>query len=174
MVVRKSAGNFFDASHIRLINKSFAYCLKEGNLSTTGGSHLEHNKYVGQISTVMRFLTSQDSDLFAYFDKSRENPLKDNNVLKPILNNNHAPANKGKIRGQLAFEHVFRFCRRFKNITKNLGFHITFKTANQQDNILSTVATNIIVTTKSLYLYIPRSIPSTNKQVLFGESIMNN
>ena len=35
----------------------FAYCFQERKLSTTSGSDLEHNNYVGQVSTIKRFLT---------------------------------------------------------------------------------------------------------------------
>ena len=38
--VRSPAGNFSDASYIRLMNNAFAYCFKEAILSTTGGSEL--------------------------------------------------------------------------------------------------------------------------------------
>ena len=61
--VRDTAGAFTNASKIRLTNNALAYCFKEARLSTTGGSDLEHNKYVGQVSTIMRLLTSKDSDL---------------------------------------------------------------------------------------------------------------
>ena len=69
-----------------MIKNAFAYCLREGRLATTGGADLEHNKYVGQVSTIMRLLTSRDSDLSSCFDKNGENALNDNNVLKK--NNN--------------------------------------------------------------------------------------
>ena len=112
-----------------MINNSLAYCFKEARLSTTGGSDLEHNKYVGQVNTIMRLLTSKDGDLSSCFDKTGESPLDDNNVLKRILINNNTDANKGRYKGQLALENIFGFCKTFKKITKNLGFHITFKSA---------------------------------------------
>ena len=65
-------------------------------MSTTGGSDLEHNKYFGQVSTIMSLLTSKDSDLSSYFDKSGENALNDNTLLKWILINNHADVKKRK------------------------------------------------------------------------------
>ena len=85
-----------DTSNIRLTNNALAYCFKEAILSTTGGSDLEHNKYVGQVSTIMRLLTSKDGDLSSCFDTNGENPLNDNNVLKRILINNHTDGKKGK------------------------------------------------------------------------------
>ena len=71
-----------DASIIRLTNNALAFCFKEDRLSTTGGSDLEYNKYVVQVSTIMRLLTSKDGDLSSCFDKSGGSPLNDNNVLK--------------------------------------------------------------------------------------------
>ena len=51
-----------------------------------------------------------------------------------MLINNHdfvgQEDNKGKIKGQLPLEHIFGFCKTFKKVTKNLGFHITFRTAD--------------------------------------------
>ena len=89
ITVLNTAGNFIDASYIRLINNAIAYCFKEARLSTTGGSDLEHKKYVGRVSTIMHLLTTKDADLSSCFDKSGENPLNDNKVLKRILVNNH-------------------------------------------------------------------------------------
>ena len=45
-----------------LTNKGLAYFFQEVVLATTSGSNLEHNKYVGQVSTIMRILTSKDAD----------------------------------------------------------------------------------------------------------------
>ena len=171
ITVRDTAGVFTDVSNIRLINNALAYCFKEARLSTTGGSDLEHNKYVGQASTIMRLLTSKDSDLSSCFDKSCESPL-DDNVLKRILINNHLDANKGRYRGRLELEHIFGFCKTFEKI--NLGFHLTFKTANLQDIILTTIATDINVTINNLDLCVPILIPNTQTQVMLNESIMNN
>ena len=85
-------------------------------------------------------------------------------------------ANEGKVRGQLPLEHIIGFCKIFKKVTKNLGFHITFKTANLQNIIYTSMAdgTQINVTINSLYLYIPFLIPSTDTQLMFNESIENN
>ena len=63
ITVRDSAGASTNASNTRLINKALAFCFKEAKLATTGGSDLKHNKYVGQDSTIMRLLTSEDGDL---------------------------------------------------------------------------------------------------------------
>ena len=54
ITVQNTPGNFFDANNIGLINNAFACCFKEARLSSTGGSDLEHNKYAGQVSTIMQ------------------------------------------------------------------------------------------------------------------------
>ena len=119
ITVGDTAGAFTNASNIRLMNNALAYCFKEARLSTTGRSDLEHNKYVGRVSTLMRLLTSKESHLSSFFDKSGESPLSDNNFFRRILVNNHTDANKGKYKGELALEHIFGFCTTFKKITKN-------------------------------------------------------
>ena len=63
--------------------------------------------------------------------------------------------NKGKIKGQLALENIFGFCKTFKKVTKNLGFHVTFRTADLQDIIYTSIGDNINVTMNSLYLFVP-------------------
>ena len=93
-----------------------------------------------------------------------------------MLITNHEAANRGKIKGQLPLEHIFGFCKTFKKVTKNLAFRITFKTANLQDIIYTTIAaaTPINVTFHSLYLFVPFLIPITETQLMFNESIQNN
>ena len=123
---------------------------------------LEDIKYVGQVSTIMRLLTSEDGDSSSYFDKNGEAVRKDNNPLKKILINNQAvEANKGKIKGHLALKRIFGFCETFKKITKNLGFHLKFKMNELQDIIFTALANDINVTISSLYLFIPILIPNT-------------
>ena len=117
--VRNSTGNFTNASEIRLVNIGFAYCFREGTLTTTRGMEIEHNKYVDPVSTIMRLLTSNNGDLSSYFDKNGESVLDNDNPPKQILINNHAlEVIKGKVRGQLALEHVFGFCKTFKKNNK--------------------------------------------------------
>ena len=48
---------------IRLVKVAFAYCFKKAKLSTMGDGDIEHNNYVGQVSTIMRALTSKDGEL---------------------------------------------------------------------------------------------------------------
>ena len=175
ITVRNDADNFTNDSVIRLVNNAFAFCFKEASITTTGGMDIEVNKYVGQVSTIMRMITSKDSDLSSYFDKNRESVLDNDNPLKKILINNHPQeVNKGKIKGQLALEHIFGFCKTFKKITKNLGFHLIFKMNDLQDIVFSTIADDINVTINSMYLFVPQLIPSTSTQVMFNEAIMNN
>ena len=48
------------------------YCFREASLTTTGGSEIDLNKYVGPVSTMMRLLTSKGGDLSTCFDKVNE------------------------------------------------------------------------------------------------------
>ena len=71
-VRRENNANFTNNSAMRLTNNAFAYCFKEARLGITSGSDLEHNKYVGQVSTIMRVLFSKDGDLLSHFDNINE------------------------------------------------------------------------------------------------------
>ena len=159
---------------IRLVNNAFAYTFKHASISTTSGGEIEINKYVGPTSTMMRVLTSKDGDIISYFDKINE-PDVNNTTLKQRLINNHTiAANKGKLTGQLPLEHIFGFCKTFKKVTKGLGFHISFKTADLQDILFTTIATDINVTINSLYLFVPTFIPDAQTQLMFNDSIKNS
>ena len=167
--------NSTDADQIRLINNAFAYCFTQATLTTTGGMDIEDIKYVGQVSTIMRLLTSKDGDLSSYFDKNAESVLDNKNPLKQILFNNHPQKiNEGKIKVQLALEHIFGLCKTFKKITKNLGFHLRFKMNDLQDIVFTTLANDINVTINSLYLFVPILIPKSQTQVILNEAVMNN
>ena len=125
----------------------------------------------------MRVLTNKDGDLLSQFDNINESDADDDfnsTSLKKMLINNHDLANKGKIKGQLPLENIFRFCKIFKKITKNLGFHIKYRKADLQDIIFTSIADNINVTINSSYLYVPSLIPNTETQLMFNESIQNN
>ena len=175
VVVAPAVPNFTDADQIRVINNALAYCFIQATLATTGGGDIEDIKFVGQVSTIMRLLTSKDGDLSSYFDKNGETVINDNNPLKQILINNHAvDSNKGRFKGHLALENIFGFCRTFKKITKNLGFHLKFKMNDLQDIVFTTLANDITVTINSLNLFVPQLIPNTQTQVRFNEAIMNN
>ena len=115
--VQPNAANFIANSPIRLTNNAYAYVFKEARLSTTSGSDLEHNKFVGQVSTIMRCLASKDGDLLSQFDNINEKTGADDDAtgdiiratsLKKMLIDNHdVEVNRGKIKGQLPLENIF-------------------------------------------------------------------
>ena len=187
ITVRKNdTKNFHIEDPIRLVNNGFAFCFKEARLITNVGSDIEHNKFCGQISTIMKVLSNKDDDLLSQFGKINENdiPLLERLADLPpqirstphqkMLIDNHLDANKGKIKGYLYLEDIFGFCKTFKKVTKNLGFHIMFKTANLQDIIYTSMADDIDVTINSLYLFVLNLIPSVETQLTFNEATQNN
>ena len=173
ITVRKNdTKNFHIEDPIKLVNNCYVFCFKEARLSNTLASHLEHNKFCGQISTIMKVISNKDDDLLSQFGNTNE---KDISLLERLadlppqirstphqkmLIDNHLDANIGKIKGYLYLEDTFGFCKTFKKVTKNLGFHLTFKTADLQDIIYTSMADDINVTFNSLYLYVPNLIPS--------------
>ena len=185
ITIQPQGAGFNNDAAIRLTNNGLAFVFQEGVLSTTSSSNLEHNKFLGQVSTIMGVLTDKDADLISQFDNINEeigadaNATSDNirtTSLQKMLIQNHEPANRGKIKGQLPLEQICGFCKTFKKVTKNLGFEITFKTANLQKIIYTSIAdaTQINVTINNLYLFVPIIIPSTETQLMFNESIQNN
>ena len=187
ITVRKNDDtNFHFDDPVRLVNNGFAFCFKEGRLSTTIGSDIEINKFCGQVSTIMRAISNKDGDLLSQFDNINENdipvlerladlpPQIRDSPHQKMLINNHTDANKGKIKGYLYLEDIFGFCKTFKKVTKNLGFHLTFKTNDLQNIIYSSMADDINVTINNLYLYVPNLIPSVETQVMFNEATQNN
>ena len=183
--MRNPAAKFAGNSPIRLTNNGLAYVFKEPRLATTSGSALEHNEFVGQISTIMRVLSRKDGDLSSQFDNINEKDgangaatsdnIRSTSLYKMFIVD-HTEANWGNIRGQILLEDIFGFCNTFKKVPKKLGFHLIFRTANLQDICYATIAdaTQIDVTNNSLYLYVPFLIPSTGTQVMFNESVQNN
>ena len=171
---------------IRLVNNGYAFCFKEARLSTTIGGDIEHNKFCGQISTIMKVASNKDDDLLSQFGNINENDFPHLEILtdllvqirdtphQKMLIDNHLDANKGKIKGCLLLEDIFGFCKTFKKVTKNLGFHLLFKTANLQDIIYTSMEDDINVTINSLYLYIPNLIPSVETQLMFNEATQSN
>ena len=150
------------------MNNGFAFCFKEARLSTTLGSENEHNKNCGQVSTIMKSISNKDGDFLSHFDYINENdipvleklgdllPQFQSTPHQKMLINNHTDANKGKIKGYVYLEDIFGFCKSFKKVTKNLGFHLLFKTTNLQDVIYTSMADEINVTINKLYPYIPK------------------
>ena len=134
----------------------------------------------------MKVVSNKDDDLLSQFGNINENdvPLLEILTYLPVqirdtphqkmLIDNHLDANKGKIKGYLYLEVIFGFCRTFKKVTKNLGFHLLFKTANLQDIIYISMADDINVTINSLYLYIRNLIPSVETQLTFNEGTQSN
>ena len=187
ITVRKNDDtNFHFDDPIRLVNNGFAFCFKEALLSTTTGSDIEINNFCGQVSAIMRSISNKDGDLLSQFDNIKENdipilerladlpPQIRDSPHQKMLINNHADANKGKIKGYLFLEDIFGFCKTFKKVTKNLGFHLTFKTNDLQNIIYSSMADDINVTINNLYLYVPNLIPNVETQVMFNEATQNN
>ena len=101
-----------------MINNAFTYCFGETRLSTTGGSDIEHNNYVGEVSTIMRALTSKYGDLLFHSDKIDESEAENENTSPNhhLVNNHELLANKGKIKGLLPLEHIFGLYKTFKKI----------------------------------------------------------
>ena len=187
ITVRKNdTTNFHNEDPIRLVNNGYAFCFKEARLSTIIGSDIEHNNIRGQVSTIMKVISNKDDDLLSQFGNIKENniPLLEGLADLPpqikstphqkTLIDNHLDANKGKIKGYYYFEDIFGFCKTFEKVTKNLGFHIMFKTANVQDIIYTSMADDIDVTINSLYLYVPNLFPSVETQLLFNSASQNN
>ena len=157
ITVRKNdTTNFHIEDPVRLVNNGYAYCFKEARLSTNISSDIEHKKFCGQVSTNMKVISKKDYDLLSQFGNFNENdiPLLERLADLPpqirstphqkMLIDNHTDPNKEKIKGYLYLEDIFGFCKTFKKVTKNLGFVITFKTANFQDIIYTSMAEDII------------------------------
>ena len=133
----------------------------------------------------MRAISNKDGDLVSQFDNINENDIPVLNRLadlpiqirdtphQKMLINNHADANKGKIKGYLYLEDIFGFRKTFKKVTKILGFHISFKTNDLQDIIYTSMTDDIDVTNNNLYLYVPNLIPSVETQLMFNEATQN-
>ena len=121
--------NFHNNDPVRLVNNGFAFCFKEARLSTTIGSDTEHNKFCGQVSTIMRVISNKDGDLLSQFDNIKENDIPilstiadlptqiESTPRQKTLINNHTDANKDKIKGCLSLVDFFGFCKSFKKVT---------------------------------------------------------
>ena len=120
ITVRKNDSiNFLIEDPVRLVNNGYAFCYKEFRSSSTIGSDIEHNKFCGQISTIMKVLSNKDDDLLSQFGNINENdiPLLERLADLPpqirstphqkMLMDNHTDANKSKIKGYLYLEDIF-------------------------------------------------------------------
>ena len=118
ITVKYPTAGFNANAETRINNIAFANCFEEAVLATTGGMELEIIKYVGQVSTITRVLTNKDGDsLFQFdrFDDGDTNASINETSLKQLLNDNHSIAVKrGKTKGHLLLEDIFRFCKTFK------------------------------------------------------------
>ena len=151
-------------------------------MSTTIGSDIEHNKFCGQVSTIMKVISIKDDDLLSQFGNINENdipvleriadlpPQIRSTLHQKMLIDNHIDAKKGKIKGYLCLEDFFGFRKNFKKVTKILGFHLMLETNNLQDIIYSSMADDINVTINKVYLFIPNLIPSVETQLMFNEA----
>ena len=131
-------------------------------------------------------ISNKDGDLLSQFDNINENdipvlerlvdlpPQIESTAHQKMLINNHTDPNKGRLKGCLYLEDIFGFCKSFRKVTKNLGFHLMLKTANLQDIIYTSMADDINVTNNSLYLHIPNLNPSVETQLMFNEATQNN
>ena len=134
----------------------------------------------------MRAISNKIGDLLSQFDNTNEKDIPVLNRLadlpvqfidtphQKMLINNHTDANKVKIKRYLYLEDIFGFCKTFKKVTKNLGFHLTFKTNDLQDIVYTSMTDDINVTINNLYLYVRNLIPSVETQVMFNEATQNN
>ena len=153
--------------------------MEEARLSTTIGSDIERTKFCGQISTILKVISNKDGDLLYKFDNINENDIpilerladlphqiRDTPQQKMLINK-PADVNKVEIKGSLCLEDIFGFFKIFKNVAKNLGFHLMLKTTNLQELIYTSMADDINVTNNILYLYIPNGIPTLETQLTF-------
>ena len=70
--VRKAdRANFTNADNMRLVNNGLAYVFQEGEISTSAGTEIEHNKNLGNVLTIMRILTQKDGNLSSYLMKQK-------------------------------------------------------------------------------------------------------
>ena len=186
--VRKNdTTNFHYDDPIRSVNNAFAFCFEEARFSTIIGSDIQHNKFCGQVSTIMKVITNKDGDLLSQFDNSDENDtpilermaklppqITDTPQQKMLINNYDSDANKGKIEGYLYPEDNFGFCKSFKKVPRSLRFHLLLKTNDLQDIIYTSMEDDIKVSINNLYQFVPNLIPFVETQLMFNEATQNN
>ena len=111
---------------IRLVNNAYAFCFKKARLSTTIGSDIEHNKFCGQVSTILKVISIRDGDLLSQFYNINEKdipflegladlpPQIRSTSHQKLFKNNHNDAEKGKIKGRIPLNII-------SDSTKHLG-----------------------------------------------------
>ena len=62
--------------------------------------------------------------------------IRDTPQQKMLGNNHHTDAHIVKVKGYLHLEDILGFCKIFKKVTKNSGFHVMLKTNDLQNFIL--------------------------------------
>ena len=90
--VRHPTAGFNNKAEIRFVNIGVAFCFDQERISSTGGVQIEHVKILGQVSTIMRSLTTKDGDLLSYCDKiidTDENASLNNKLVSDRLINSH-------------------------------------------------------------------------------------
>ena len=104
---KNDTANFHVEDPTRLVNNGYAFCFKEDRLSTNIGSDIEHYKFCGQLSTIMKVLSNKDDDFLSQFGNINENdiPLLESLADLPpqirstphqkMLIDNHLDAKKG-------------------------------------------------------------------------------
>ena len=76
ITVRKNdTTNFHREDPIRLVNNGYDFCFKEPRLSTTIGSDIEHNKFCGQVSSIMKVISNKDDELLSQFGNTNEDDI---------------------------------------------------------------------------------------------------
>ena len=97
-------------------------------------------------------MTCKDGDILSHFDKAYETEAEINNssLHKKLFINHTVAVNKGKIKGKLSLEFVFEFVKFLRKINKILGYHLTFKTADLQNNVYTSLANDFKVTINNL------------------------
>ena len=131
----------------------------------------------------MKVISNKDDDLLSQFGNINENDIpfleritdlppqiRDTPHQKTLIDN-HTDPNKGKIKRYINLEDISGFCKTFKKVTKNLGFHLMFERNDLQDTIYTSMADDVNVIINSWYLYIPNLIPSVETQLMFYEAI---
>ena len=133
----------------------------------------------------MKVISTNDDDLLSQFGNTNEIdiPILEKFANLPpqirstphqkMLIDNHIDPNKGEFKRYLFLEDVFGFCKTFKKLTKNLGFHVTFKTNDWHEVIYTSMDDDINVTINSLYLQRPNLTPSVENQLMFNEATHN-
>ena len=69
----------------------------------------------------MRASTSKDGDLLSHFDKIDDSAaeIENTSLHHHLINNHDEAANKGKIKGILPVEHIFRSAKLLKRLHNN-------------------------------------------------------